>query len=644
MAEALEVQQKREGVIESPRRSAYWIFFWFAVVAVASKGVLVEWPAAREPWAKWDQAITKLRVLAYRDVLFAVCAGTLCGGALWLARRSGRVRGLWRGMLVLGAAMSVWSIASAAAIWFLRGPVTWGIIDLVGLRNVPGVALKHGGWGHWVAAVVVAIVYLQVVPVFERKCPAARGGWRWMTWGSTAAALLLVGLSHRYLKKEWPAAEADGSLLRSPHWDLLKSTADRLVDRKVTVGGTFEPGDLEDFRPPHANVVGPTDGLRRGPKNVILVVLESVGARWMSLYGSEYRTTPRLEAEAKHAAVFTAFHSLVTNSGNALAPMLVGEYPPLTWRERMLDDPAFPAVALPDVLHARGYRTAFVSSCDFDYNGCLAFLRHRKFDVVQDYRDFSPKKTTMWGVDDRHMVDMALRFIDEGGDRNKPFFVMCWNQGTHWDYAPAEGVTPIEFGAFGDGRYGKMGWDLDRYLNAVHYMDAQLGRLFDELRRRGIADDTMVVIVGDHGIGFGHPHEGVGHTARVYGEDVNVPLILWNPRAFAGERVKTTGGMVDLPATVCDVLGVPWPGRWQGKSLFSPSHPNRAYFYGCGDLYLMGVRDGDWKYVFNTTHWRDELYDLSVDPDEQRNLATGDGARVRRMRQRLAAWVNWQLR
>jgi arylsulfatase A-like enzyme len=89
---------------------------------------------------------------------------------------------------------------------------------------------------------------------------------------------------------------------------------------------------------------------------------------------------------------------------------------------------------------------------------------------------------------------------------------------------------------------------------------------------------------------------------------------------------------------VLDLLGVTAPAEWEGRSLFAPGRPPRVYFYAANDHYLLGVRENDLKYVYDATRGRDELYDLAVDPDEQRNLAAGHPDVCRRLRQRLAAW------
>jgi arylsulfatase A-like enzyme len=98
---------------------------------------------------------------------------------------------------------------------------------------------------------------------------------------------------------------------------------------------------------------------------------------------------------------------------------------------------------------------------------------------------------------------------------------------------------------------------------------------------------------------------------------------------------------VDVNPTVAEVMGLPAPASWQGRSLFDRSRPPRAYFYAANDDYLLGVREQNWKYIYNATAGRDELYDLTGDPDEKRNRAAENPDKCRQLRQRLAAWRDY---
>ena len=129
----------------------------------------------------------------------------------------------------------------------------------------------------------------------------------------------------------------------------------------------------------------------------------------------------------------------------------------------------------------------------------------------------------------------------------------------------------------------------------------------------------------------------------MFQEEVNVPLMIWNPRLFPeGRRLAGIGGHVDLNPTIADVLGADIPAAWQGHSLFESARPERTFFVASVDDYILGIREERWKYVFEVSGGREMLFDLDADRREERNTAAGHPDIVARLRQRVAAWVAFE--
>jgi len=118
--------------------------------------------------------------------------------------------------------------------------------------------------------------------------------------------------------------------------------------------------------------------------------------------------------------------------------------------------------------------------------------------------------------------------------------------------------------------------------------------------------------------------------------------MIWNPRLFPeGCRLDQVGGHVDLNPTVADLLGVDIPDEWQGYSLFVPDRPDRTFFVANVDDYYLGIREGRWKYFFESENG-EALYDLDSDPSEQTNAINLQPALAHRLRQRVAAWLSFE--
>jgi arylsulfatase A-like enzyme len=287
-----------------------------------------------------------------------------------------------------------------------------------------------------------------------------------------------------------------------------------------------------------------------------------------------------------------------------------------------------------------GYRTGFLTSADLRYASMDRYLAHRGFDDVWDFRKLGHPLVFSWGTEDVFLFD-ALRYWIER-DPAKPFFLVAWTAQTHHPYASTPGRTPIDFFA-GRSPPPREAEPLNRYLNLLREADEHLGDLFTWLRDRGLADDTVVVITGDHGEAFGDPHDTYAHGLHLYEENVHVPLIFWSPAhlaAHAQSAATKPTGHLDLTPTLADLLGLPAAPDWQGRSLLDPERPPRAYFFAADHDYLLGVREQDWKYLYNATTGFEELYDLASDPRESSNLAPARADHASRLRQRLAAWLD----
>jgi len=577
---------------------------------------------------------------AHQDVAFAALLGILGQLVLRLLARRPRLRELaWRGFVGLCLLCAAFAVASVQIFAYLRAPLTYSLLYLAGdmgaIRSSLGSFVTAPLLAAGAAALLAVLLAARAARRPRRTGPARPGVAR---AALAAAVLALLAYGHRTAEGRWRDRD-DHLIVGSPHWVLLESYAVELLGgRSQKLDVAFGPEELADFQaagPAPPDAPGERRPAGPAPRNLVVVVLESTGARYLSLYGSRYDTTPNLVAEAAHALVFDAFYCHVGLSANSLAALSLSIYPYMTWREYTVEYPDYPGVTLAELFRAGGARTAFLESADLDYVGQGRFLRGRGYDVLWDLDELGGRRISSWGGEDRVLVDGLLRWIDQ--EPRRPFYAVVWTAQSHHPYEPLPERPFVEF--FREGPLPPDDYDLGRYLNTLREADRQLGRLFAGLRERGLADDTLVVITGDHGEAFGDPHPTWGHGARVYEENVRVPLMLWSPRLFPrGRRSAVIGSHVDVNPTLADLAGLRPAPSWEGRSLFEAGRRPRAYFYAANDDYLLGVREGEWKYIYNATRGRDELYHLASDPDERHNRAAERPEDCRRLRRRLAAW------
>lgn len=620
--------------------STFWPAFWLGVVLFGAKFVRLFGPAYYGYW-ELKRYLGEVAMVGANDILFALAAGVIGQLALMSCGSRHRLqKWVFRGFLLFSAACVFFGILSMRLYDVLHMPLTYPLLtmgsDVANMRSSITTFLTPG----FVALLVgLPIAYLVVAVATDRFLQFKRS---WFTRLAQAGGLTAIGafslLGHQQIDSAWGQRYHMPKVWENPHYVFARSLIGEAFQHSPPPSIASIPKEYVQEFAPSVAAGTVTPGIRRGPKNVVVVIGESVSAHYLSLYGSKLPTWPVMEAEAAHCMVFNNYYSHIANTSDALFSITLSRYMPLTWRQATVELPRASGTTVAEVLRPRGYRTAFISGGDNSYAKQDQFLAGRGFDLVQDRRDVPIKTDFSWGLDDSLTFGLILKFIDQ--DRSKPFYVCSWTQGTHHPFRIPPGMEERDY-IKGDTSLGDIPLELNRYLNALAELDRQLGRFFDALRKRGLADDTIVVVTGDHGQAFGAPHDGHYHSGNVYQEDVRVPFVIWSPGLFqTGQTSEAVGAHVDLAPTVLDLLGVPPPAGWQGRSLMAPEPtPRRAYFFGMRNDYLFGVREGAYKYIFNSTQGRDELYDLSADPLELSNSAAAHPELRERLRQHVGAWL-----
>lgn len=588
----------------------------------------------------WSWNAPKIRTLltiTSVDLLVAVAFGVICGVALWIAQRNPEkhkalIRFLWVGTLTLGALAALYAVINVGVYGYLQTPLNARMFKLVGrLDNMRSSIAAQCSIGLTIWLLATPTIYLllasaKVPPFLQRR--SVRG-----TVLVLAAVWICTGLA---LLSHTEVDSKTGRAARNPHYNILASTFQELFSsRRANLGGAFPPEYLDDFKLAAEREYPRLATQRSRPKNVIVIVLESVAAQYMSVYGSQFDTTPNLSAEAAHAMVLDRGYSQSGWTYLSRLPLMYGMAPGLPWTDgwRVVDH----STGLAKILrNERGYRTAFFSGGDPDWDSMYWAAREAGMAEVFGPKELGGYMASSWGTEDGILVDGLIRWIDS--DPNRPFYAMMWTDQTHHPYTLAHDTRPIDFLDDKKTPYGEL---LERYLNALRQADRHLGRLFAALRHRHLAEDTIVVITGDHGEAFGDPHEQiVGHGGGLYEENIRVPLIFWNPRLFpTGQRSDRPGGHIDINPTLAHMLDIHPPDTWRGASVISNDHPGRAYSVASGIDYQFGVTDGRFKYIVDIDGGYERLYDLKTDPREQTDVAAQHRQVANEFRNRLGAFV-----
>jgi arylsulfatase A-like enzyme len=482
----------------------------------------------------------------------------------------------------------------------------------------------------------------------------ARGSARWLTpVGRARVGAALAGGVGAYLALAWPAHVRAGGMhatrFENPVVALVGSvlTADAkpvLAKMPTGVGSDdFLTAGERKARAPRTAFTGAARAA--GVRNVLLIVLESVGAQYVSGFGAPDGATPSLDRYRPFSRRFTAAYAHQPSTTHSLVGLLLSVYPPNTFRTVTREHPDIALPSWSGELKRAGYRTAFINAGDNQFQREDAFLAHRRFDEVVDASTdpCTAEELQRVGADECTMRRVAA-WVER--DPGRPFFAVTWSIQTHFPYtvsrlapAPVAAALPATFR--GRPASDSLPVRFARYRQALQETDRAIGRLLDGLDRRGVLDSTLVAVVGDHGEAFGQ-HGNMVHR-YLYEEEVRVPLVLINRRLFHGEADGIPAGMIDLAPTIMDLLGDSIPAEWQGRTLFTPERAGRVYLFGPYSG-LFGYRDDHRKLIYDAIGDETELYDLATDPGETSNLARQQPAAAQEGRERLAAWEQYQNR
>jgi arylsulfatase A-like enzyme len=430
--------------------------------------------------------------------------------------------------------------------------------------------------------------------------------------------------------------------------------------------------------------------------NIVLISIDALRADRLGVYGNDPEVSPRIDALASRGVRFdqaiTQGSSTVPSVSSFMTSLHPSELGIISGRVWYVDE-AFATLA--EALQVAGYRTqAYVTNPHLvpakghaqGFDNYVAPEPDRPYGLDRLRTD-----PILPGLLSQHLetgcplfdagydllFDRLLVVENEGGrvnslarrflrlQRDEQFFLWLHYMEPHAAYTPSQpfrelppSVTAEREAFLRAWQPSKKTWPLvfrsddvaalkSLYDGEILDVDRWIGAIWDEIETQGLADRTLLVITADHGDEFGE-HGGFGHSHTVYQELDRVPLIV------VGPQVQQPGRVIDMPVplldilpTLLDVAGAPFPSPIRGDSLLPvlqggeptlkpivSESPARRSTYDDKALRL-----GDYKAVHNVNLDRTELYDLSLDPQEQHDLSPIEPERALAMRDQLREWA-----
>lgn len=369
-------------------------------------------------------------------------------------------------------------------------------------------------------------------------------------------------------------------------------------------------------------MTGQRDNTHTTPRHVVLFTMDTTRADALGSYGGRATVTPHLDQLAARGVRFDAAISPSPITGPAHAALMTGRYPA---RYGVRDNATTPlpeeAVTLAERLRDAGFATgAFIGAFVLDraYGFAQGFSTFGGFDRVEAGREANAERRG------DAVVDEAIAWLGNVGT-DQQVFLWVHLYDPHAPYA-----APAPFA----GRHPDQ-----PYLDEVAYMDAQIGRVLDALRTRGLFDDSLILAIADHGESLGE-HGEDEHGVFLYEPVIRVPFIVSGPSVQQGLTVSEQVRSIDVAPTVLDLVGLPKADDTDGESLTAllrggsrvtvPVAYAESYYpkwhYGWSEL--RALRADGWKVIDAP---RPELYAVDKDARESTNLFTSQQALASRM-------------
>lgn len=355
--------------------------------------------------------------------------------------------------------------------------------------------------------------------------------------------------------------------------------------------------------------------------DIVLVTLGSTRSDRMGFLGAKTKTSPNLDSLAGQSMVFEQAFSQAPLTVVSHATILSGTYPQTNRASEFGSRLAATLPLIPDLLHARGYRTAaFVGSIALDPKNGFAPGFDRGFSTYDaGFQSFGQASSHPNSI-----ARPAAQVVARGAawltrKSQGPFFL--------WVHLNDPGAAPP-----------------GSYNAAVVAADAAVGKLVAALRVGKLYDDALIVIVSDHGESLG-AHREETHGVFLYDETIHVPMLVKLPQnQNAGKRIRARASLVDIAPTILELAGVPIPSQMQGQSLLriaksnsdQPTYsvsdfPQRAFGWSALESWRAG------KYLYIRAP-KPELYELAADPGATHNLAASSKATLETMAGQLEAF------
>jgi len=290
--------------------------------------------------------------------------------------------------------------------------------------------------------------------------------------------------------------------------------------------------------------------------NVVMVVMESMSAKFMAAYGNNEKITPNLDSLADKGLFFHNMYATGTRTVRGLEALMLS-VPPTPGQSIVRRPNSDGLFNISTVFREHGYDTSFLYGGYAIFDNMKAFFASNGMRVL-DQGNISSSKVTFsnaWGMCDADIYSRSLLEADKLAAAGTPFFQVVLTTSNHRPFTYPQVIDMPS----GNGRTG-----------AIKYSDYAIGEFVEKARTRKWFDDTVFVFVADH-------NASVAGSTEVAISDYKIPAIIYSPRNVPHRRVDKLASQIDMGPTLLSLVGLSYERRFYGQDLLAPDALQRAY-------------------------------------------------------------------
>lgn len=363
--------------------------------------------------------------------------------------------------------------------------------------------------------------------------------------------------------------------------------------------------------------------------NVILIVIDTLRADHLGCFGYERNTSSNIDQLSRESVFFKNAISAAPWTTPSFASMMTSQYPvkigigfdPIRFDEKLL--------TITEILKNNNYKTKGIISHTFVGS---------KLGFAEGFDSFDEENAPgLDHVTSPSITNKAISFLRKSA--KKRFFLFLHYFDPHDEYFLHESYNyyPDYKGIIFSSQSRAEMMRISPYLShedveqvkalydsEITFTDEYIGKVFNELKRLGLYDESLIILTADHGEEFQERGERwIGHEKTLYKEQIHVPLMIKFPRNEEIKEIEDRVALLDLMPTLFDILNIKIPKQYQfeGKPIiFENLHNNRIIISETHrQASLRTIMHNGWKYILNLETKKEELYHITKDPWEHDN-------------------------